>query len=43
MLNTMGLGLGLEVGATLNLGDDNEKRLTLSEINMDVKLKYSGR
>ena len=44
MLNTtMGLGLGLGSGATLNLGDDNERRLTLSEINTGCETKiHSG-
>ena len=40
MLNTtMGLGLGLGSGAILNLGDDNERRLTLSEINTGCETK----
>lgn len=40
---TMGLGLGLGSGATLNLGDDNERRLTLSEINTGCETKiHSG-
>ena len=44
MLNTtMGLGLGLGSGASLNLGDDNERRLTLSEINTGCETKiHSG-